>query len=101
MIKRLTLNVDHVGRGKVELDGDDISNVVRAVTVAAEVGQLTEVTLGLKLRESAVVDTDAVITVPDETRDALIHLGWMPPDVAHDQLVQLGWTPPAENGSVS
>lgn len=44
---RITLAISASGRGSVVVDGIDLSNHCRAVTVSSEVGNATEVTLTL------------------------------------------------------
>lgn len=62
---------------EIEVDGQRIPHV-RSVHLDAKVMELPSLTLDLLLHE---VEIDGVmnVTVPDETRDALIALGWTPP----------------------
>lgn len=48
------IEVGPTGRGKILVDGKDISSVVRALTIHAAVGTLTEVTLDLINVETTV-----------------------------------------------
>lgn len=66
-------------RGRLEIDGVDLSDAVRAVTVRHEVDNLPTVTVELCLFTGDVNGSEAIAHLPDETRDALIALGWTPP----------------------
>ncbi len=80
-----TLAVKQSGaRQTVELDGDDISRNVRAISLDIEAGQLPTVRVDL-----------AVFELETDTGETKIHLA---PGTA-DLLVRLGWTPPTEEKS--
>lgn len=67
------------GRDGVEVDGRPLGGV-RRVEIDYAVGNLCEVTLHLDLIEGALVTSkNAVVIVPDATRDSLVSLGWTPP----------------------
>lgn len=69
-------------RGAVEVDGVDLSGAVTNLHLSAGVDEFTELDLDLVL---AVHQTEfegqarVQVLMTDETRDALIHLGWTPP----------------------
>jgi hypothetical protein len=76
-----TLHLDLVdGRGRVDLDGDDIRDSVGRLTLQAGHGRRPLLTLELRmLIQMADVTTVADVTIPTDTRRLLIKLGWTPP----------------------
>lgn len=64
---------------KLELDGRDISNHVRGLTLDAAVGAPVRVTLDIPVHKVAQFEGDAVIGLTLEMEEILIGLGWTPP----------------------
>jgi len=67
------------GTGRVEVDGVDVSKQVKALTLSASAGQQSELVLHFVLGGVAV-SGEIDVVVDDETRWALVVLGWMPPE---------------------
>lgn len=89
----LQLALGRVG-GTVLVDGVDISQALTGITLKASADEPHEVTLRLAMdRVDATVE--AAATVPRETRDALVALGWTPPA----ELEPAEPTDPAEQGA--
>lgn len=77
---RLTLT-EAGGKGSsVEVDGRDISALVRGVSLAARAGEITTVQLDLG-PVTVHVAGEARVAVSGPTRDFLLTLGWTPPAV--------------------
>jgi hypothetical protein len=66
------------GRGKVAIGDVDISMLTAAVTVTSSVGEYPCVTLTLEPRSVSINLDGAKIDVDDETRAALLAIGWVP-----------------------
>ena len=67
------------GGTQIELDGVDIAHAVTGLSLHIGVDNLPTAVFDVALRE---LDTDLEqprVTVPDETRDLLVRLGWTPP----------------------
>jgi hypothetical protein len=65
---------------RVEIDGHDITNAVRGLTIHGEAGSLADITLDLLILDvTEMQDEHARIFIPEETRAALLALGWTPP----------------------
>ena len=69
------------GHGQVLVDGQDISNAVQSLSLAAHVGQspVLQLVLNVATIESATGGARVHVVMPDATRAALIALGWTPP----------------------
>ncbi len=65
--------------GLVEIGGHEISGCVGRVHVAAAPGSIPRLVLDLAVLEMEV-DGEMTVTIPAETRTALIALGWTPPE---------------------
>lgn len=65
--------------GTVMLDGEDISDGVRGLTLEAAVGEVTRVTLDIPVVVTSEAADNVEVFMPDQTRDLLIKLGWTPP----------------------
>lgn len=72
------LRLDAAGRGTVEIDGRELPGV-RGLTLTAEYGHTPTLELDLALYDVSTV-AEARIVIPDQTREALLALGWTPPD---------------------
>lgn len=68
-----------LGKTLVEVDGQDITNGVRALTLHARAGDLTELHLDMAVHETTTVTGEAQVFMGDSARDALMRLGWTPP----------------------
>lgn len=75
--KRIRLTMG-AGRGCLEVGGVDLSNSARAVDLHFKAGGLPEVTVVLSVLEGEI-EGEASVRLPEETRAALIALGWTPP----------------------
>lgn len=75
---RFAVDVDDQGRRTLTVDGHDLSRACTSVKLDMRPGVLTEVTIGLAVDDTRIFDLGEV-QVPDETREALLALGWTPP----------------------
>lgn len=64
----------------IELDGQDIRNAVRRLSMDLAPGELTVLRLDLAVRDGLSFEGDVRrIEVPEETAAALRRIGWLPP----------------------
>lgn len=72
----------HQGPGrydqKVTLDGEDISHLVRAISIDTAAGDPSSVTLELAVSEIETA-AETKIRIAAGTEDLLVRLGWTPP----------------------
>lgn len=69
-------------RGRVVIDGNDISKGVRGFSVRGGVGEVTSLELDLNLIDvTRVSSTSTEILISDGASEALIAMGWKPPDL--------------------
>ena len=67
----------------IEIDGHDITKAVREVTFSVGVDRLPVATIDLLvLSDGAIASSDTTVVIPDDTADALVAMGWMPPEEA-------------------
>lgn len=66
--------------GHIKLDGTDVSSGVRGFVLRSEVGELTRLELDVLVLDTQQFDGEVSVIIPDETREALIAIGWTPPD---------------------
>lgn len=65
---------------KVLLNGEEVQNSIRGLTIKGEAGCIFGVELDLVLFEDLAFETQvANVFIPDHTRDLLLKLGWKPP----------------------
>jgi hypothetical protein len=69
---------------KVTLDGQDLSEGIRRLTIDVAGDSLPRVEAELiihaiEVTDLGVKDSSFVLSMPDEAREALIALGWTPP----------------------
>lgn len=77
---RVSVVVDATGRGRIHLDGADVSGLVSGVHIDAGVGVVTTVELELRVAASAELNGARVIAGMDgDVRGLLVALGWTPP----------------------
>lgn len=73
----------HQGVGRsdqvVTLDGDDISRLVRSVSIDAEAGHIPSVRLELAVFEIESAAEGTKVHIASGTEDLLVRLGWTPP----------------------
>ena len=65
----------------VEVNGLDIASAVTGADIRLEAGRFPEVRLELAVVTSIYFNR-VEISIPDETRQALIQLGWTPPSAS-------------------
>lgn len=65
--------------GKVELDGADISAVVRGVTIDLRAGDIPRATLDVLVTELNSSSGEVVVDLPAGSHELLVRLGWTPP----------------------
>lgn len=66
--------------GRVELDGQDISNAVRGLYVDMRAGHVPQVTLDLVVIDVTELGAErAQVLIDPSTRELLRAAGWMPP----------------------
>ncbi|MFI6274296.1 hypothetical protein [Streptomyces sp. NPDC050988] len=73
------LSLDAIGGGQVEIDGHDITDTVRGLTLKAGMGRVPQLVLDLRIH-TGEAEAEAVVHVPADTAAALVELGWTPPD---------------------
>lgn len=66
---------------RIEINGHDITSAVRRMTLDAEAGRLTSLTLNLNAVKGATLDGEMDVRLDEDVRDALLAIGWSaPPD---------------------
>jgi hypothetical protein len=79
---RVDIELDGSGRGRVVIGGQDISGALRGIVVRGGVGEAPRLELDLDVFDVTRLESaEMEILIPDDTRDALIALGWTPPQV--------------------
>lgn len=73
------LSLDGIGGGKIEIDGHDVTDTVRGITLKAGAGCVPHLVLDLVIH-AGEIDGQADVHVPADTAAALVDLGWTPPD---------------------
>lgn len=63
----------------IEVDGQDVAAAVGGFTVTSAPGKVTVVELTLPVK-SLVFEGQALVAMPEATRQMLIGAGWVPPD---------------------
>jgi hypothetical protein len=66
------------GSAVVEVNGVNIADAVTGADIRLEAGRLPEIRLELVTMTNVYFDR-VEISIPAETRKALLHLGWTPP----------------------
>lgn len=77
--KRVHLEVDGAGMGTLTVDGHSLGNAVQATSIHSRAGHATRVELELLATDVSTQCEPEQILIPEETREALIALGWTPP----------------------
>lgn len=70
------------GRALVELDGQDISDVVKGMAVDAGSRETPRVMVELMAPEQDITVEETEIQLPAKMTDLLLRLGWLPPEQA-------------------
>lgn len=65
----------------VEIGGVDLSAAVSGLSLTIDHGNLPRLVLTLPIIDGGEVDGEAVVVIPDETKDLLLSLGWTPPGI--------------------
>lgn len=73
------LNLTGPNGGTVEINGRDISDSIRGVTVQHSIGHHPQLTLDVRVHVSEVEGEAVVVLLPESTAAALVALGWTPP----------------------
>lgn len=73
------ISLDATGGGNVGIDGHDVTDTVRGLTLKASVGCVPQLVLDLGIH-TGEIDGQAHVHIPADTAATLVHLGWTPPD---------------------
>lgn len=73
------ISLDATGGGKIEIDGHDVTNTVRGLTLTAGAGCIPQLVLDLAIH-TGEIDGEADVHIPADTAATLVDLGWTPPD---------------------
>lgn len=65
---------------QILVNGVDIADACVGYTLRAHVGEMPHLEVDMIVLHPAEVDGDAEVTVPPDTVEALIALGWTPPE---------------------
>lgn len=76
---RFVIRIEETGRGSLQVDGVDMSNVVSGVSVQCSAGEVTRVVLTIPVAPFAA-DMEAAVDLDAETAEALRSLGWVKVD---------------------
>jgi hypothetical protein len=84
------MKVDSMGRGRIEVDGVDLSGEVSGVEFSSGVGRYAQTSaLTVKFAVAAMdLEGEMTVEVEQDMREALIALGWTPPSAADDGPIQ-------------
>lgn len=63
----------------VRLDGTEIQNALRGLSLDMEVGEITTARLDVLVVDTTDFDGDVSAHIPEAARELLIKLGWTPP----------------------
>lgn len=93
-----SISLDALGMGTVKVDGHDISDSVRGLTLSARAGHVSSLVLDLRV-DADEFSGEAHVYIPAETAATLVALGWTPPDddqpvdltdpKRHDQIIRI------------
>jgi len=88
MTLKHSFQLDQQGtRGRVLVDGIDISSAVRSVTLDGHAWEIPRVTLELEIHDiTTISSSEAELLIPEATASALEALGWMPPTDENEQV---------------
>lgn len=75
----LRLTSTAAGRYRCELDGVDLSKVVHSVRLTVEPGRPASAVVELLVYDVSTMGVEAVVYLPDATRELLLRAGWTPP----------------------
>lgn len=75
----VVIKIDETGRGSLQIDGIDMSNVVSGVSIQAATGEVPRVVLTIPTAPIAA-ELDADVDLDAETAEALRSLGWVKVD---------------------
>lgn len=78
--RQVKITETETGKGRVEVDGKDVSGLVRRASVSVEAGAPAVVVLELG-RVVVSTEASATVEVDKPTADFLRTLGWTPPAV--------------------
>src|SRR4051812_48808339 len=77
---RISIPNRHVGPGKVEIDGVDVSDCVRSVAVDAAMGDVSRVVIELTMPGVEYLGGDAKVEIDESAAAVLRAAGWTAPD---------------------
>lgn len=73
------ITAERDGRGRILVDGHDISEVTTGIKLDIRAGQFPVVTVDLYAAEGTSITGDGTVVVPERTAEALAALGWTAP----------------------
>ena len=85
MADHVVLDINEHGAGRLLLNGQDLSQAVSGVELVSRVGKATVLKLTLAAPQVSA-EWNGVVAVDDETRAALLALGWSPPAVSSSRV---------------
>ncbi|WP_435582900.1 hypothetical protein [Amycolatopsis thermoflava] len=79
-MNKRNVHIEHTGgRGKLVVDGHDISRAVISYELHARAGHLPQLWLTLHAPENEI-DGEMDVRLTEPVRTALVALGWIPPE---------------------
>lgn len=75
----VVIKIDETGRGSLQIDGIDMSDVVSGVSFQSSAGEVSRVVLTIPVAPFAA-DMEADVDLDAETAEALRSLGWVKVD---------------------
>lgn len=78
-MSKVRIICDAADIGPVLVDGVDVAPGCLGYQLVVLPGNAPQLVLDLKLLQGGEVDGDAIVSVPEPTRRALLALGWTPP----------------------
>lgn len=83
-MSRIELTSDGV-RARLVIDGHDLSRAATSCTIRTDTGCWPTAEVELMLPVSVTVEGAVQVYIPDDTRAALIALGWQAPETTNGQ----------------
>lgn len=76
--RRMKIELTGVGRGRIEIEGKDVSAGVRSFVLRAGVGEVAEIELDVVAPKGGTFDGVARIEITPELRAIMLAAGWTP-----------------------